>query len=202
MVTISYSYSITSKGMKILESIEDGDGNVVTMKNFKRKDVAEKALESLKDCKNCVDCENCVGCDECTKCRNCQNCRECSNCTNSSNCHGCHDSAHLFGCLCCEKSAFCTNCSHCGSLIHGDGCTELEIPEIGKKKSIELNQIEGDLPFEIIVSRDGITTSTKRSHFSDALVYCFGYQESSKFPITINPLKNTFHKLIVDCIFN
>jgi hypothetical protein len=202
MHRITYSYSITPKGAKILESIEDENGNVATMKTFKRKEIAEKALESNKNCRNCVDCRDCLGCEDCTKCGNCHDCRECSNCTDSANCHGCHDSAHLFGCLCCEKSAFCTDCRHCGGLIHGQGEVDLEIQKISERNSIELNQIEGEMPFEILTRREGKVSSTKRSHFGDALVYCFGYAESSKFPITINPLKNTFHKLTIDCIFN
>ena len=203
MLKITYSYSVTPKGMKILESIEDDNGNVATLKTFKRKEAAEKALESLYDCRNCIDCQDCLGCEGCTKCRNCQDSRECTNCTNSLNCHGCHDSAHLDGCLCCEKCAFCNDCQHCGNLIHGDSLNEVEVPKIADKKSLTINQINDPLlPYEITINDGGRVSSMKRANLGEALLYCLGFQESSKFQIIINPLATPLPKNFIVTVSN
>ena len=59
--------------------VEDGDGNKCSVEYFGSREVAERALASLKNCKNCTNCSDCSGCSGCSDCSGCSVCSRCRN---------------------------------------------------------------------------------------------------------------------------
>lgn len=112
------------------EWLYDGNGNSASVKFFKSKMGAQRALNSLvncKDCINCVRCTNCVACIMCVNCRDCSKCRACTdcsfsrfceNCKNCSGCNGCHNSTG------CTKSEFLHGCDKCHRSYNSARCVK------------------------------------------------------------------------------
>jgi hypothetical protein len=58
--------------------IEDANGNKCSAEYFGSIEAAQKALDSLVNCKNCIDCSNCSNCSDCSYCSYCSGCSRCS----------------------------------------------------------------------------------------------------------------------------
>ena len=99
--------------------IEDDNGNKCSVEYFGSKKEAQKALDSLVDCKKCVNCVNCsecsycVNCSDCSYCSRCSRCLDCLDCSDCSRCSRCFDSSRCFDCSYCSYCSDCSDCWHC-----------------------------------------------------------------------------------------
>ncbi len=59
-----------------VEWISDENGNRNSVAYWGSKENAEKALDSLVDCRYCRDCSSCSSCSDCRSCRSCSSCSE------------------------------------------------------------------------------------------------------------------------------
>lgn len=66
--------------------LKDANGNKCSVEYFGTKEEAQKALDSLVDCKNCTNCSRCSDCSRCSGCSGCSGCSECSGCSDCSDC--------------------------------------------------------------------------------------------------------------------
>lgn len=58
--------------------LTDDNGNKCSVEYFGSEEAAQKALDSLVECKNCINCSDCSDCADCTVCSRCSDCSDCS----------------------------------------------------------------------------------------------------------------------------
>ena len=73
-----------------MEWLTDSNGNKCSVEYFGTRELAQSALDSLKECRDCVNCSRCSGCSDCSDCSRCSDCSDCSDC---SRCSGLNDAA-------------------------------------------------------------------------------------------------------------
>jgi len=54
--------------------LKDYRGNKCSVEYFGSREVAQEALNSLKDCDNCINCSVCSRCSGCSDCSDCSDC--------------------------------------------------------------------------------------------------------------------------------
>jgi hypothetical protein len=86
--------------------IYDDNGNRCSVEYFGSVEAAQKALDSLVNCRRCTNCKNCEDCQGCTNCTMCTSCWNCLGCSGCDYCSGCWE---CFSCLYCVDCSWCLN---------------------------------------------------------------------------------------------
>jgi hypothetical protein len=108
------------------EWVKDEHGNRCSVRYWGSKEAAERALDSLKDCRECVncsDCSRCSGCSYCSRCSGCSDCSRCSGCSYCSRCSGCSYCSRCSGCSDCSRCSGCSYCSRCSGCSYCSRCS-------------------------------------------------------------------------------
>jgi hypothetical protein len=84
--------------------IRDAHGNRCSVEYWGSKEAAQKALDSLINCKSCVNCSYCEACLRCSESFVCTYCARCKGCTY------CLDCEHCTGCKRCFDCGYCLDC--------------------------------------------------------------------------------------------
>ena len=75
--------------------LTDANGNRNSITYWGSREAAQRALDSLIDCRDCTNCSDCSDCSGCSRCSDCSGCSDCSRCSGCSDCSGCSHIARL-----------------------------------------------------------------------------------------------------------
>jgi hypothetical protein len=107
-----------------VEWISDENDNKNSVTYWGSKEAAEKALDSLVDCRYCRDCSDCRSCSYCSSCSDCSYCSSCSDCSSCRSCSYCSSCSDCSYCSSCSDCSYCSSCSSCSDCSYCSSCSD------------------------------------------------------------------------------